>query len=111
MRSLYKLCRPLLGIGLLALPGTTPAALAQTTPKPKTARKPAPQMVPNTTPAARAADPLRGTNPNPDAGQSGYAAPGEPLTPASSNGKNTPSYKGPAPKPAGRTHPTPDAPN
>ena len=76
----------LLGLTLLAAP-----ASAQT--KPST-RKPAPRMVPNTTPAARAADPLRGTNDN-GKGQSGYAAPGEPIT-VRDNGKNTPPYDGPA---------------
>ena len=83
---------PLLGLALLAAP-----AAAQTRPN-KMARKPAPRMVPNTTPAARAADPLRGTNDN-GKGQSGYAAPGEPIN-TRDNGKNTPPYDGPA---AGRT--------
>jgi len=31
-----------------------------------------------------------------DKGQSGYAAPGEPIIPPGSNGKNTPPYDGPA---------------
>ncbi len=59
------------------------------------AAKPAPHMVPNTSPAARAADPLRNSRNN-GAGQSGYAAPGEPIIPPVDNGKNTPSYDGPA---------------
>jgi hypothetical protein len=61
-------------------------------------------MVPNTTPAARAADPLRGTNDN-GKGNNVYAAPGQPVN-VEDNGKNTPSYDGPAPKPAGRTRTT-----
>jgi hypothetical protein len=64
----------------------------------KMARKPKPSTVPNTSPAARAANPLRGTNDN-GKGQNGYAAPGQPIN-VQDNGKNTPSYDGPA---AGRT--------
>jgi len=101
MSSLLTRCLPLLGAVLLALPGTAPAAFAQTTPKAKMARKPAPRMVPNTSPAARAADPLRGTNNN-GRGDNGYAAPGEPIN-VKDNGKNTPSYDGPAPKQSSRT--------
>ncbi|MDO7884959.1 hypothetical protein [Hymenobacter cheonanensis] len=66
--------------------------------------KPTTRSVPNTSPAARAADPLRGTNDN-GKGDNGYAAPGEPVN-VTDNGKNTPSYDGPAPKPAGRTKTT-----
>jgi len=51
-------------------------------------------MVPSTSPAARAADPLR--NSDNSKGQSDYAAPGEPIIPAQANGKNTPPYDGPA---------------
>jgi hypothetical protein len=101
MRSLRTLCLPLLGAALLALPHL---GMAQTSPKAKTTRKPAPRMVPNTSPAARAADPLRGTNNN-GSGNNGYAAPGEPVN-VSSNGKNTPSYDGPAPKGEARTKTT-----
>jgi hypothetical protein len=99
MLSLRTLCLPLLGAALLALP-----ASAQTSPKAKAARKPAPRMVPNTSPAARAADPLRGTNNN-GSGNNGYAAPGQPLN-VEDNGKNTPSYNGPAPTGAARTKTT-----
>ena len=81
------LCLPLLGVALLAQPAT-----AQTTPK--KSRKPAPRMVPSTSPAARAADPLRGTNSN-GQGNNVYAAPGEPVI-VRDNGKNTPPYDGPA---------------
>jgi hypothetical protein len=43
-----------------------------------------------------------------DKGQSGYAAPGEPITPPSVNGKNTPPYNGPAtPAKKGTTLATP----
>jgi hypothetical protein len=52
-------------------------------------------MVPNTSAAARRADPLRGTNDN-GKGQSGYAAPGEPIQDPRYNGKNTPPYDGAA---------------
>ncbi|WP_151086734.1 hypothetical protein [Hymenobacter baengnokdamensis] len=92
-------CLPLLGLALLALP-----AVAQTKPHAKATHKPAPRTVPNTTPAARAADPLRGTNDN-GKGNNGYAAPGEPVN-VTDNGKKTPGYDGPAPKPAGRTNTT-----
>jgi hypothetical protein len=99
MRFLRTLCLPLLGAALLALP-----ASAQTSPKAKAARQPAPRMVPNTSPAARAADPLRGTNNN-GSGNNGYAAPGQPVN-VEDNGKNMPSYDGPAPKGEARTRTT-----
>lgn len=54
----------------------------------------APRRVPSTSPAARAADPLRGTNPD-GRGNNVYAAPGEPVN-VRENGKNTPPYDGPA---------------
>ncbi|MVN76168.1 hypothetical protein GO988_07510 [Hymenobacter sp. HMF4947] len=88
---------------LLSLTLLVGAATAQTAPKSKAARKPAPRMVPNTSPAARAADPLRGTNDN-GRGNNGYAAPGQPIN-ITDNGKNTPSYDGPAAQPA-RTNTT-----
>ncbi|MGI4762122.1 MAG: hypothetical protein ACRYF0_15550 [Janthinobacterium lividum] len=99
MRALHSLCLPLLGAALLALP-----AGAQTSPKTKATRKAATRSVPNTSPAARAADPLRGTNNNGN-GNNGYATPGEPVN-VGSNGKNTPSYDGPAPTGAARTKTT-----
>jgi hypothetical protein len=99
---------PLLAVALLALPATSQTALAQTTPTQKAARKPAPRMVPNTSPAARAADPLRGTNNN-GQGNNSYAAPGQPVN-LEDNGKNTPSYDGSAPKGAARPHTTLAAP-
>jgi hypothetical protein len=104
MFALRTLSLALLGLALLAQ-----SAAAQTTPtthhvqRPHAA-KPAPRMVPNTSPAARAADPLRGTNNN-GQGNNGYAAPGEPVN-VTDNGKNTPSYDGPAPTSAGRTKTT-----
>lgn len=88
MLSFRTLALPLLGLALLA----TPAA-AQTRPN-KMARKATPRMVPNNTPAARAADPLRGTNTG-GKGNNEYAAPGEPVN-IKDNGKNTPPYDGPA---------------
>ena len=86
---------PLLGLALLAQ-----TAVAQTTPKTtkkpaRTAAKATPRMVPNTSAAAQAANPLRGTNDG-GKGQSGYAAPGEPIQDPRYNGKNTPPYDGPA---------------
>ncbi len=104
MLSYRSFCLPLLGAALLALPGTPQAALAQTKPKAGAARKPATRMVPNTTPAARAADPLRGTNDD-GKGNNVYAAPGQPVN-VEDNGKNTPPYDGPAPKPARRANTT-----
>lgn len=90
---LRSLCLPLLGLALVAQ-----TAVAQTTPK-KTYKKPAAakptRMVPNTSAAAQAANPLRGTNDN-GKGQSGYAAPGEPIQDPRYNGKNTPPYDGAA---------------
>jgi hypothetical protein len=104
MLSLRSFCLPLLGAAVLTL-----SAHAQTSPKSSTARKPATRMVPNTTPAARAADPLRGTNDN-GKGNNVYAVPGQPVN-VEDNGKNTPSYDGPAPKPAGRTRTTVSTPH
>lgn len=108
MISLRTLSVAALGLALLAQ-----VAQAQTQPtthlpthrvKRMPAAKPTPRSVPNTSPAARAADPLRGTNSN-GAGNNGYAAPGEPVN-VTDNGKNTPSYDGPAPKGAARTKTT-----
>lgn len=93
---LRSLCPALLGLALLAAPAaaqTKPAARKPTTTKTR--------MVPNTSPAARRADPLRGTNNN-GKGNSGYAAPGEPIQDPRYNGKNTPPYDGPAAAPAKR---------
>ena len=87
MSAFRAFALPLLALGLLAAP-----AAAQTMPN-KMARKPQPRMVPNTSPAARAANPLRGTSSA--KGQSGYAAPGEPIN-VKDNGRNTPPYDGPA---------------
>jgi len=83
-----------LGLSLLGATLLAQTAVAQTAPTPSKQRKAAPRMVPNTTPAARAADPLRGTNNN-GRGNNSYAAPGEPVN-VTDNGKNTPSYDGPA---------------
>ncbi len=89
MTLLRTLCLPLLGLALLAQ-----SAAAQTAPTRSKSRQAAPRTVPNTSRAARAADPLRGTNNN-GAGNNGYAAPGEPVN-VTDNGKNTPPYDGPA---------------
>jgi hypothetical protein len=96
------------GVSLLSLALLTQAAAAQTTPaassstykKTTTTKKTAaPRTVSNTTPEARRADPLRGTNDD-GVGQSGYAAPGEPITTPSASGKNTATYDGKPAKPA-----------
>ena len=92
MSLLRALALPLLGLALLAAP-----AAAQTRPN-KMARKPQPRVVPNNTPAAQAANPLRGTNTG-GKGNNIYAAPGQPVN-VQDNGKKTPPYDGPA---AGRT--------
>jgi hypothetical protein len=83
---LRSLCFALLSLGLLAAPAT-----AQTTPAKARAKA---------TASSKAAT-IRRTNRQNDAaesdkGQSGYAAPGEPITPPDANGKNTPPYDGPA---------------
>jgi len=83
-----------LGLSLLGATLLAQTAVAQTVPTPSKQRKPTPHMVPNTTPAARAADPLRGTNTN-GRGNNSYAAPGEPVN-VTDNGKHTPPYDGPA---------------
>ncbi|MFD1874008.1 hypothetical protein [Hymenobacter bucti] len=84
---LRSFCLALLGLGLLAT-----SATAQTTPtKAKTAAA---------RPSTKAAVTRRTNRLNDaaesDKGQSGYAAPGEPITSPSHNGKNTPPYDGPA---------------
>jgi hypothetical protein len=79
---LRSLCLPLLGLALLAQ-----TAVAQTKP---TARK-----TTSTKTRTASADPLTGTNDN-GKGQSGYAAPGQPIQDPRYNGKNTPSYDGAA---------------
>jgi hypothetical protein len=104
MLSLRTARLPLLGLALLTLSAAPSAASAQTTPARKATRKPAPRTVPNTSPAARAADPLRGTNNN-GQGNNVYAAPGQPVN-VQDNGKSTPSYDGPAPKGEARTRTT-----
>jgi hypothetical protein len=104
MFSLRTSRLPLLGLALLALSAAPSVASAQTTPARKATRKSAPRMVPNTSPAARAADPLRGTNNN-GQGNNVYAAPGQPVN-VEDNGKSTPPYDGPAPKGEARTRTT-----
>ena len=89
---LRAFCLSVLGLAWLA-----ETCSAQTTPAPKdsphkttTARRAPtpPRTVSNATPAARRANPLRGTNDN-GAGQSGYAAPGEPIQTPGTGGKDT----------------------
>jgi len=90
---LRSLCLPLLGLALLAqtavaqtTPAKKPAAARATTPRPATSKS---------ANARRNADPLAGTNDG-GKGQSGYAAPGEPIQDPRYNGKNTPPYDGAA---------------
>ena len=98
MKIFRALSLPALGL-LLSLSATaqTPTTHLPTH-RVKRLPPPAPRTVSNTTPAARAADPLRGTNDS-GKGNNVYAAPGQPVT-VGDDGKNTPSYDGPATKPA-----------
>jgi hypothetical protein len=93
---LRSFCLSLLGLALLA-----EVASAQTAPaanslnKKTTAQKAAARN--GSTPA----DPARGSGTNDNGvGQSGYAAPGQPITSPSANGKNTGTYDGKPAKPA-----------
>jgi hypothetical protein len=90
---------PLLGLVLLAQ-----AATAQTAPakKPTHTAKLTPRTAPHKT-GTNADAPVLRDNPQRGSGgndngksQSGYAAPGEPITDPRYNGKNTPSYDGAA---------------
>ncbi len=99
---LRSFCLSLLGLSLFAgpafaqtPPAKKPTHTAKFTPRPAPGKAPQTRMVPNTSPAARRADPLNGTNDN-GKGQSGYAAPGEPIQDPRYNGKNTPPYDGAA---------------
>ena len=108
MNFLRTLAAPMLGLALLAQPAAAQTRPTTHLPTHRVTRMPGakatPRTVPNTSPAARAADPLRGTNSN-GSGNNGYAAPGEPVN-VQDNGKNTPSYDGPAPKGEARTKTT-----
>jgi hypothetical protein len=94
-------CLSVLGLSLLA-----EAAAAQTTPttrssatKTTAAHRTAPARKTGTNADAPVLrdNPRRGSGGNDNgAGQSGYAAPGEPIQDPRYNGKNTPSYDGPA---------------
>ena len=88
---LRSFCLALLGLGLLAAP-----APAQTTPT-KAKPKASASRSASTKAAVRRTDRLNDAVES-DKGQSGYAAPGEPIIPPGSNGKNTPPYDGPAAK-------------
>ena len=87
---LRSLCLPLLGLAILAQ-----ATAAQTTPAKKPARTTRFKQRTGQQPTNRNADPLAGTNDG-GKGQSGYAAPGEPIQDPRYNGKNTPPYDGAA---------------
>jgi hypothetical protein len=99
---LRSFCLALLGLGLFAAPAT-----AQTMPAKAKAKTSSSRSA-----SSKAASVRRTNRLNDDAesdkGQSGYAAPGEPITPPSVNGKNTPPYDGPAaPAKKGTTLTTP----
>ena len=108
MNLLRTFAAPLLGLALLAQSAAAQTQPTTHLPTHRVTRMPGakatPRTVPSTSPAARAADPLRGTNNN-GSGNNGYAAPGEPVN-VQDNGKNTPSYDGPAPKGEARTKTT-----
>lgn len=93
---LRSCCLFLLSLALLAENASAQTKPVKTTAKTKTT---ATRPVSNTTPAARKADPLRGTNDN-GAGQSGYAAPGQPIQTPGTGGKNTATYDGKPAQPA-----------
>ena len=97
---LRSFCLSLLGLVLLA-----DIAAAQTTPTTRssasktTTRRSAPARKTGTNADAPVLrdNPRRGSGGNDNgAGQSGYAAPGEPIISPDANGKNTPPYDGPA---------------
>ncbi|MGI4741895.1 MAG: hypothetical protein ACRYG7_42565 [Janthinobacterium lividum] len=87
-------CLSVLGLALLAQ-----TASAQTKPVKATTKTTATHTVSNKSAAARKADPLRDTNDN-GAGQSGYAAPGQPIETPGTSGKNTATYDGKPAQPA-----------
>lgn len=91
---LRSFCLSLLGLALLAETTSAQTKPVKTATKTRTTR-----TVSNTTPAARKADPLRATNDN-GAGQSGYAAPGQPIETPGTSGKNTATYDGKPAQPA-----------
>ena len=81
-------------LALLALALLAETAVAQTTPTTRTTTRKA------TTTKTRSTAPRPGNPSTHDPGDDGYAAPGEPITPPSANGKNTASYDGKPAKPA-----------
>jgi hypothetical protein len=86
---LRSFCLSLLGLALLAETAQAQTKPVKTTTKTTTTRSA----------AARKADPLRGTN-DTGAGQSGYAAPGQPIEMPGTSGKNTATYDGKPAQPA-----------
>jgi hypothetical protein len=93
---LRSFCLSLLGLAILA-----EAASAQTTPAAKSLNKKTPAQKAAARTGSTPADPARGSGTNDNGvGQSGYAAPGEPITPPSASGKNTATYDGKPAKPA-----------
>ena len=80
------------------------AASAQTTPANKSLNKKTPAQKAAARSGSTPADPARGSGTNDNGvGQSGYAAPGEPITPPSASGKNTATYDGKPAKQAPRS--------
>jgi len=99
---LRSLCLSLLGLALVAqtavaqtTPTKKPAPTRATTPQPAAGKSSKMRTMPASASARRNADPLAGTNDG-GKGQSGYAAPGEPIQDPRYNGKNTPPYDGAA---------------
>jgi hypothetical protein len=87
-------CLPLLGLAIFAQ--TTAAQTAPAKKPMRTTRFTQRSASAGQKPTARrSADPLAGTNDG-GKGQSGYAAPGEPIQDPRYNGKNTPPYDGAA---------------
>lgn len=89
---LRSFCLALLGLGLLAAPAPAQTTPTKAKPKASTSRSASTKAA-----AVRRTDRLNDAVES-DKGQSGYAAPGEPIIPPGSNGKNTPPYDGPAAK-------------
>lgn len=93
---LRSFCLSLLGLATLA-----EVALAQTTPAAKSLNKKTPAQKAAARSGSTPADPARGSGTNDNGvGQSGYAAPGQPISPPDAGGKNTATYDGKPAKPA-----------
>jgi hypothetical protein len=99
MNFLRTLSGLTLGLALLAQAATAQTRPTTHLPTHRVTRMPGAKPMPQPNAAASS---QRGTNSN---GNNVYAAPGEPVN-VQDNGKNTPSYDGPAPTGAARTRTT-----